>query len=53
MLARGLTGEGIAERLVISPETVQSHVRNARTKLEASTRAHAVAIALGSGEIPL
>ncbi|HEY8501365.1 MAG TPA: response regulator transcription factor, partial [Solirubrobacterales bacterium] len=29
MLAEGLTGEEIAQRLVLSPETVRTHVRNA------------------------
>jgi DNA-binding NarL/FixJ family response regulator len=51
-IARGLKGEEIADRLSISPETVRTHVRNAMEKLEAHTRAHAVAIALRAGEIP-
>ena len=52
-IARGLPGEEIAARLEISPETVRTHVRNAMEKLEAHTRAHAVAIALRRGEIAL
>jgi DNA-binding NarL/FixJ family response regulator len=51
LLARGLNGEEVAERLVLSPETVRTHVRNAMEKLGASTRVHAVAIALRKGEI--
>jgi DNA-binding NarL/FixJ family response regulator len=51
LLAKGLNGEEVAERLVLSPETVRTHVRNAMEKLEASTRVHAVAIALRRGEI--
>ncbi len=51
LLAEGLTGEEIAERLYVSPETVRTHVRNAMEKLEANTRVHAVAIALRQGEI--
>jgi DNA-binding NarL/FixJ family response regulator len=51
LLAKGLNGEEVAERLVLSPETVRTHVRNAMEKLEASTRVHAVAIALRQGEI--
>jgi DNA-binding CsgD family transcriptional regulator len=47
LLADGLSGAQIAERLVLSPETVRTHVRNAMTKLGASTRSQAVAIALG------
>lgn len=51
LLARGLTGEQVAERLVLSSETVRTHVRNAMHKLEAHTRVHAVAIALREGVI--
>ena len=35
LLAQGLTGEQVAERLVLSAETVKTHIRNAMTKLEA------------------
>jgi DNA-binding NarL/FixJ family response regulator len=51
LLAKGLNGEEVATRLVLSPETVRTHVRNAMDKLEANTRVHAVAIALRQGEI--
>jgi DNA-binding NarL/FixJ family response regulator len=51
LLADGLTGEEVAARLSLSPETVRTHVRNAMDKLEAHTRVHAVAIALRQGEI--
>ncbi|HWO46774.1 MAG TPA: response regulator transcription factor [Solirubrobacterales bacterium] len=51
MLARGLTGEEIAQRLVLSPETVRTHVRNAMGKLEARTRTEAVVKALERDEI--
>jgi PAS domain S-box-containing protein len=51
LLARGLTGEQIAERLVLSPETVRTHIRNAREKLGASTRVEAVTMALLGREI--
>jgi DNA-binding NarL/FixJ family response regulator len=51
LLAQGLTGEEVAVRLSLSPETVRTHVRNAMDKLEAHTRVHAVAIALRQGEI--
>ncbi|MEO8092133.1 MAG: LuxR C-terminal-related transcriptional regulator [bacterium] len=51
LLADGLSGAEIAERLVLSPETVRTHIRNAMAKLGASTRSHAVAIALRRGEI--
>ena len=54
LLAEGLTGRQIAERLVISPATVRTHVENVMEKLEARTRVHAIAIALRQGliEIP-
>lgn len=51
LLARGLTGEEIAQRLVLSPETVRTHVRNAMGKLNARTRTEAVVKALERGEI--
>jgi PAS domain S-box-containing protein len=51
LLARGLTGEQIADRLVLSPETVRTHIRNAREKLGASTRVEAVTMALLAREI--
>ena len=50
---QGLTGEQVAEHLFLSPETVKTHIRNAMAKLEASTRVHAVAIALEEGLISL
>jgi DNA-binding NarL/FixJ family response regulator len=51
MLAGGLTGEEVAVRLVLSPETVRTHVRNAMNKLNAKTRAHAIALAVREREI--
>ena len=51
LLSQGLTGEDVAERLVLSSETVKTHIRNAMGKLEANTRVHAVAIALREGYI--
>jgi PAS domain S-box-containing protein len=53
LLARGLTGEQIAARLVLSPETVRTHIRNAREKLGASTRVEAVTMALLAREIQI
>ena len=51
LLAQGLTGEQVAERLYLSPETIKTHIRNAMNKLEANTRVHAIAIALREGFI--
>lgn len=53
LLAEGLTGEEVADRLFLSAETVKTHVRNAMNKLEARNRVHAIAIALRQGEIAL
>ena len=50
-LAEGMSGAQIAEQLVLSPETVRTHVRNAMSKLGASTRSQAVALALQHREI--
>ena len=51
LLSHGLTGESIARELVLSAETIKTHIRNAMLKLEASTRVHAIAIAIRSGYI--
>ena len=51
LVASGLQSGDMAERLFLSPETVKSHVQNAMGKLGAHTRAHAVAIALVTGQI--
>jgi DNA-binding NarL/FixJ family response regulator len=44
LLADGLSGPEIAARLVISVETVRTHIGNATTKLGARTRVQAVAL---------
>jgi PAS domain S-box-containing protein len=51
LVASGLQSSDIAERLFLSPETIKSHVYNTMAKLGARTRAHAVAIALVTGQI--
>jgi DNA-binding CsgD family transcriptional regulator len=51
LLADGLSGAEIAERLTLSPETVRTHIRNAMAKLEATTRSQAIAVALRRREI--
>jgi putative two-component system response regulator len=51
LLARGASGEEIAEQLFLSTHTVRTHVRNAMAKTNAHTRAHLVALATQGGEI--
>jgi len=51
LLAAGESGAQIAKVLVLSPETVRTHIRNAMLKLGASSRAQAVALALYRQEI--
>jgi len=51
LLAEGATDGQIATRLGLSPATVQTHVRNAKAKLGARTRAQAVAMAMQRGLI--
>jgi DNA-binding CsgD family transcriptional regulator len=51
LLADGRTDGQIAAQLDLSPATIQTHVRNAKAKLGARTRAQAVAIALQRGLI--
>ncbi len=53
MLSQGSTTEQVAQELVLSPETVQTHVRNAIRKLGAHGRLHAVILALVRGDIEL
>ena len=46
LLSGGMTNDKAARELGISAETIQSHVRNAMTKLDADTRTQAVATAI-------
>ncbi len=51
LVARGLTTEDVAQRLGISPRTVQFHLDSVRTKLGAANRQEAIAIATRAGYI--
>lgn len=53
LLANGLRNEQIGDRLNIKPVTVEMHLRNARTKLDARTREQALAIAISTGKVVL
>jgi DNA-binding NarL/FixJ family response regulator len=52
-LAEGRSIEQIAAELVLSGETIRTHVRNAMGKLGTRTRAHAIVVALRRGELAL
>jgi DNA-binding NarL/FixJ family response regulator len=52
-LARGSTTEEIAAGLHLTTHTIRSHVRNILRKLEAKSRAHAVAIGCTEGIIDI
>jgi len=49
LLAEGLSGEAIATRLYLSPNTVRNHVQNLLPKLGAHSRLEAVSIAARAG----
>ncbi|QOV36890.1 response regulator transcription factor [Streptomyces ferrugineus] len=49
LVARGLSNDEIAGRMVISPLTAKTHVNRAMTKLHARDRAHLVVLAYESG----
>jgi DNA-binding CsgD family transcriptional regulator len=53
LLTQGASDREIARSLEVSPATVQTHVRNAKSKLGARTRAQAVAIAIQRGLISI
>jgi DNA-binding NarL/FixJ family response regulator len=49
LVADGLSNKEIAGRLTVAMETVKSYVRRLTLKLDARSRAHAVAIAFRRG----
>ncbi len=51
LISDGLVNREIGERLHLSEETVKSHVRHLLAKLQARSRAHAVAIGFRRGLI--
>ena len=52
LTARGLSNKEVAERLVISPKTVASHIEHIYVKIGASTRAGASLFAMQHGLLP-
>ena len=51
LVGDGLANREIGERLFLSEETVKSHVRHLLAKLQARSRAHAVAVGFRRGLI--
>lgn len=45
LMSRSMTTQAIAETLVVSPDTVYSHVKNVMRKLDVHSRAEAIAVA--------
>jgi two-component system NarL family response regulator len=52
LVAEGRTDNEIALQLYISVKTVTWHVSNARTRLQARSRTHAVVLAMQQGLLP-
>ena len=51
LISDGLVNREIGQRLFLSEETVKSHVRHLLAKLQARSRAHAVAVGFRRGLI--
>jgi DNA-binding NarL/FixJ family response regulator len=49
LVAEGLSNDGIASRLVVSPATVKTHVNRLLSKLGRETRVQLVVLAYESG----
>ncbi|HEV2815541.1 MAG TPA: EAL domain-containing protein [Solirubrobacteraceae bacterium] len=53
LAAEGRTTAEIAEELVLAPSTIESHIRRVCERLDARNRAHAVTLAIASGQLDL
>lgn len=53
LIASGLTNKQIADRLVLSPRTVERHVENMLGKLDLARRAQVASLVSAAGEIPV
>lgn len=53
LIAHGMNEGAIATRLVVSPDTVRSHIKSLRRRLGARDRAHAVARGYHLGVLPV
>jgi DNA-binding NarL/FixJ family response regulator len=52
LVARGLTNQEIANALIISPRTAETHVQNVLTKLDLTSRSQLAVWALRHGVMP-
>jgi len=53
LMAEGLSGEGISERLGMSPHTLRTHTQNVLTKLGVHSKTEALMLAIRHGKVPL
>ena len=53
LVATGMSNKSVARQLQVSPNTIKFHIAAILDKLDASTRAEAVAAALRNGELSL
>ena len=53
LVAEGLSNEDIAERLRVSPRTVQTHVASALKKTDTRNRAQLAVLGLREGVVPI
>ena len=53
LTADGLSIEGIAARLEISPHTIRTHVQNVLTKLGVHSKLQAITFAIRTGKVTL
>ena len=51
LAAQGLTQQQSAKRLDVSRHTVEAHLTEARKRLDATNTAHAVAVAIATGQL--
>lgn len=51
LISQGLTAKAVADALFLSPETVRTHIKNARERKGAKTTVHLVSLAAADDEI--
>lgn len=53
LIASGLSAKEVAQKICLSPRTVEHHLENIRHKLRAKNRAHIITKAVAFGELDL